>query len=333
MATRRLATEGRAAHDDTAQSQPHRRPCGCGSSSSGRPAPPPYARPPDWASPTRSATRPPGRGGTRGRGEDRAAAAATAAARPVLLRRLRRDGRTGRSPTPTCPGCCARTTRTACAYIALWCTEPWTWDAWPLLDEAVRSGRNVFEDLYGKGFFHYLHEDAPESADVFNRAMTTSSVQSARDVAELLDLTGERVGRGHRRRPGACAGEPAGEVPGAPRHPARPAPAWWRTPTRGCATGGALADRARIVPGDCREAIPVEADVYIIKNILEWDDESTRRTLRNVVAAARPGATGRGHREPRRRHALDEVHHRHGPAAAPQRRRRQAHHGRAWSAG
>jgi hypothetical protein len=54
--------------------------------------------------------------------------------------------------------------------------------------------------------------------------------------------------------------------------------------------GGALADRTTIVPGDCREAIPVAADLYIIKNILEWDDDSTRRCLANVVSAARPGA-------------------------------------------
>lgn len=75
-------------------------------------------------------------------------------------------------------------------YISLWCTEPWTWDAWPRLDDAVRSGRSVFDDLYGKGFFDYLHEDARESAEVFNRAMTTSSKQSAQDIAGLLDLAG-----------------------------------------------------------------------------------------------------------------------------------------------
>ncbi|MFD3756885.1 methyltransferase, partial [Streptomyces sp. NPDC058622] len=87
--------------------------------------------------------------------------------------------------------------------ISLWCTEPWTWEAWPRLDDAVRSGRSVFQDLYGKGFFEYLHQDAHESAHVFNRAMTTSSTQSALDVAELLDLTGVSVvadiggGQGH----------------------------------------------------------------------------------------------------------------------------------------
>ncbi|MER6049313.1 methyltransferase [Streptomyces sp. NPDC001793] len=174
-------------------------------------------------------------------------------------------------------------------YITLWCTEPWTWEAWPRLDDAVRSGRNVFEDLYGKGFFDYLHEDARDSAQVFDRAMTTSSRQSARDIVELLDLTGVSSvadiggGQGH-----VLAGL-------LEKHPALrgtlldlPSVVGSADPRLG--EGGALADRVRIVPGDCREDIPVQADLYIIKNILEWDDESTRRTLAKVVEAARPGA-------------------------------------------
>ncbi|MBH5337739.1 methyltransferase [Streptomyces pactum] len=174
-------------------------------------------------------------------------------------------------------------------HIALWCTEPWTWQAWPLLDQAVRSGGQVFTSLYGKEFFPYLHEDAPESARVFDRAMTASSRQSAADVADLLDLGGVGHvadiggGQGHvlaallEKYPalhGTLLDLP-GVVAGAdPR--LRP--------------GGALADRAKLVPGDVRRDIPVAADLYLIKNILEWDDDSTRRTLRNVVAAARPGA-------------------------------------------
>ncbi|MGJ5830634.1 methyltransferase [Streptomyces ossamyceticus] len=173
-------------------------------------------------------------------------------------------------------------------YIALWCTEPWTWDAWPLLDEAVRSGRNVVEGLYGKEFFDYLNNDAPESADVFNRAMTTSSAQSARDVAQFLDLSGSSSvadiggGQGHvvasllEKHPsltGVLLDLPRVVENADPR--LRP--------------GGALADRMRIVPGDCRVAVPARADVYIIKNILEWDEESTRRTLRNVIEAGGPG--------------------------------------------
>ncbi|AJE41293.1 O methyltransferase [Streptomyces nodosus] len=173
--------------------------------------------------------------------------------------------------------------------ISLWCTEPWTWDAWPQLDEAVRTGRNVVQGLYGKEFFTYLNEDAPESADVFNRAMTTSSVQSARDVAELLDLSGSSSvadiggGQGHvvasllEKYPSM-----QGTLLDLPRVVENADPR--------LREGGSLAGRVRIVPGDCREAIPVRADVYIIKNILEWDDESTARTLRNVIGAGRPGA-------------------------------------------
>ncbi|MFF2995187.1 methyltransferase [Streptomyces sp. NPDC057950] len=174
-------------------------------------------------------------------------------------------------------------------YIALWCTEPWTWNVWPRLDEAVRSGRNVFEDVYEREFFEYLNEEAPESAYVFNRAMTTSSEQSARDVAALLDLGGVAsvadIGGGQGQVVASLLEKHPGmhgtllDLPGVVAN----ADARLRE-------GGSLADRVRIVPGDCREDIPVQADVYIIKNILEWDDDSTRRALANVRKAARPGA-------------------------------------------
>ncbi|AZM63773.1 MULTISPECIES: methyltransferase [unclassified Streptomyces] len=174
-------------------------------------------------------------------------------------------------------------------YIALWCTEPWTWNVWPLLDEAVRSGRNVFEDVHDREFFTYLNESAPESAHVFNRAMTTSSEQSARDVALLLDLDDASsvvdIGGGqghvlasllekHAHLHGTLLDLPGVVENADPR--LRP--------------GGALAGRVDVVAGDCRESVPVEADVYIIKNVLEWDDDSTRRALANVRAAARPSA-------------------------------------------
>jgi hypothetical protein len=173
-------------------------------------------------------------------------------------------------------------------YISLWCTEPWTWDAWPKLDEAVRTGRSVVEDLYGKEFFVYLNEDAPESAEVFNRAMTTSSEQSAREVAQLLDLSGSSSvadiggGQGHvvasllEKYPSMH-----GTLLDLPRVVENADPRLRQ--------GGSLADRVRIVAGDCRVTIPVQADVYIIKNILEWDDDSTARTLRNVIEAGGPG--------------------------------------------
>ncbi|MCX4744165.1 methyltransferase [Kitasatospora sp. NBC_01287] len=174
-------------------------------------------------------------------------------------------------------------------YIALWCTAPWTWEAWPRLDDAVRSGASVFPDLYGKEFFDYLHDDATDSARVFDQAMTHSSRQSAEDIARSVDLTGVTSvvdiggGQGH-----VLAGllERYQELRGAlldlPTVVANADPR--------LREGGALADRVQLLPGDCRDEVPIQADMYIIKNILEWDDDSTRRTLRNVLAVARPGA-------------------------------------------
>ncbi|MEU9389394.1 methyltransferase [Streptomyces sp. NPDC048324] len=172
--------------------------------------------------------------------------------------------------------------------IVLWCTEPWTWDAWPKLDEAVRSGRNVVQDLYGKEFFQYLNEDAPESAHVFNRAMTTSSKQSAQEVAELLDLSGSAsvadIGGGQ----GHVVASLLEKYPSM-RGTLLDLPQVVENADPRLREGGALAERVQILGGDCRVSVPVKADTYIIKNILEWDDESTTRLLRNVRETGGPG--------------------------------------------
>ena len=174
-------------------------------------------------------------------------------------------------------------------HIALWCTEPWTWQAWPRLTDAVRTGEGVFPDLFGKSFFEYLHSEGGESARVFDRAMTASSRQAARDMAEYVDLTGIRsvadIGGGQGLVLAALLEKSPGLSGTLLDLPAVVAGADPRL-----RDGGALADRVTLVPGDCREAIPVRADLYVIKNILEWDDASTRATLANVVAAAEPGA-------------------------------------------
>lgn len=174
-------------------------------------------------------------------------------------------------------------------YIALWCTEPWTWQAWPRLDEAVRKGRNIFPDLFGKEFFDYLYDDAGDSAEVFAKAMTHSSRQSAADLVDFLDLDGVSSvvdiggGQGHVL---ASILEQHPEVRGT----LLDLPHVVEHADPRLQEGGTLADRAQLLAGDCRSAVPVQADLYIIKNVLEWNDDSTRKTLRNVVAAARPGA-------------------------------------------
>ena len=88
----------------------------------------------------------------------------------------------------------------------------------------MRTGQTVFPGLFGKEFFDYLHDDAGESAEVFNKAMTHSSRQSAADLAGFLDLEGVAsvvdIGGGQ----GHVIADLLEKHPGVRGHPARPAP-------------------------------------------------------------------------------------------------------------
>jgi C-methyltransferase len=174
-------------------------------------------------------------------------------------------------------------------YWVLWVTEPWTWELWPQLDEAVSvGGQGLFERKYGSSFFTHLHKTWPESTEVFNRSQTELSRITSAAIADALDLSDVGTladvggGRGYNlsvlleRNPRL-----AGVLLDLPAVVANPDPR--------LRPGGALASRVRVLAGDCLDSIPVQADVYLFKSILEWDDERTVTALRNAAAAGGPG--------------------------------------------
>lgn len=171
-------------------------------------------------------------------------------------------------------------------YFVLWCTEPWTWELWSHLEEAVRTGKNMFVDLHGKEFFEHLHAEWPESAEVFNLAMTQLSKLSATTIAEMLTMSGVQTI--------ADIGGGQGYVLATllERHPALHGilldlPDVVANADPRLRASGELAGRVRLLPGDFRKEIPV-ADTYIFKHILGSEDDIL--VLRNAVKAARPGA-------------------------------------------
>lgn len=174
-------------------------------------------------------------------------------------------------------------------HMILWATEPWTWAIWPRLADAVRSGGSVFEDVYGKEFFTYLHEDAPESAAVFDKAMTQSSALSSNAIAATLDLSAAKTVTDVAGGQGLLLSTLLERNPHL-HGTLLDLPDVVADADKRLREGGELADRATLLPGDCRQAVPVSSDVYVLKNILEWDDESTVLALRNVVAGAPAGA-------------------------------------------
>ncbi|KUN18485.1 methyltransferase [Streptomyces corchorusii] len=174
-------------------------------------------------------------------------------------------------------------------HMALWATEPWTWEVWPRLEEAVRGGGDVFHALHGKDFFAYLHEDAPDSARVFDLAMTQASTLSARQLSAVLDLTGVDTLVDVAGGQGQTLATLLQDHPG-PRGVLFDLPSVVAHADPRLTGDGPLATRCTLAAGDCRAGVPVEADLYLLKNVLEWDDDSTVTTLRNVAEHARPGA-------------------------------------------
>jgi hypothetical protein len=174
-------------------------------------------------------------------------------------------------------------------YMTLWLGAPWTWQAWPRLDQAISGGEPVIPGIFGKDFYSYLKEDAPDSEDVFARAMTQSSALSSQAVVEALDITGVRTvvdiggGQGHLirtllRRHSHLRGMLFDlETVVANAYPE-------------LREDGELGPRCQIVGGSCLESMPVKADMYLLKNLLDWPDEFSILTLRNILAAAPPGA-------------------------------------------
>lgn len=175
------------------------------------------------------------------------------------------------------------------ANMVLWAGAAWAWDAWPRLTDAIRTGRPVVPDLYGKDFFTYLREDAGTDAAVFNRAMTQSSMMTSAAVADALDVTNVGTladiggGQGHLLR--TLLTRHAGL-----RGVLFEMPSVIATALPDLRDDGPLAGRTSLVAGDCLAAVTVRADLYLVKQVLKWDFDSSVRVLRHIRDAAPPGA-------------------------------------------
>ncbi|WP_024806284.1 methyltransferase [Nocardia sp. BMG51109] len=174
-------------------------------------------------------------------------------------------------------------------YLVRWIGHPIFWRLWPHLREAVTEGKPQSTAVFGSDFFRYIHTHEPEAVSVFTAAMTQASNHTSAQVVEAMGLSGAEtvadIGGGQGRLLRAVL-ETHPDVRGylldLDNVVAEALPE--------LRDGGTLADRATVLAGDCRVDVPVRADVYVLKNILDWDDDSTLRTLRNVLRNAAPGA-------------------------------------------
>jgi SAM-dependent methyltransferase len=165
----------------------------------------------------------------------------------------------------------------------------WGWKLSSRLAEVVKTGEPLFPKIYGKDLFSYFMEDHPEAGRVFDRAMTAISEAAVGPIADALDLTGVQTV--------ADIGGGQGSIIRAllRRHPDLHGVVFDIEPALADAhpelRDGELASRCRLVAGDCRDSVPVTADLYLLRHVLHmWDDQTCARILRNCAATASPGA-------------------------------------------
>jgi O-methyltransferase domain/Dimerisation domain len=168
--------------------------------------------------------------------------------------------------------------------LALMYGAPWTWTPWGALDETIKTGRPAFDRLYGRPMFDHLAQNASDAA-IYNKAMSSTSARDLPGILDAYDFSGfdciVDVGGGH----GALLQAILARHPGPRGVLADQAPVLANAPL----THGSLARRCTAVPIDFFEAVPADADCYVLKQIVhDWNDQDALRILRNVRSAIGP---------------------------------------------
>ncbi|MDQ6823314.1 MAG: methyltransferase, partial [Candidatus Eremiobacteraeota bacterium] len=156
------------------------------------------------------------------------------------------------------------------------------------LDETLRTGKPVFDAMYGQPFFEFVREHA-DAASVFDGAMTSVAGLHAAAVCDAYDFSNVACvvdvggGRGiqltellakHRHLRGVLYDFPhVVEIPN---------PDLVSTD---------MQERCERVGGDFFESVPAGGDVYLLSHILhDWDDRRALSILRACRSAMAPSA-------------------------------------------
>ncbi|MGW0392910.1 methyltransferase [Streptomyces sp. NPDC003042] len=149
--------------------------------------------------------------------------------------------------------------------------------SWGALTDAVRTGRQGFEHVYGRPFFDHA-ADHPEVGALFDRAMACGRLFFAH-LPEAHDF-----GRA-RTVVDVAGGDGSLLAVLLEAHPHLKA-VLVELPTvvdraRGHLKERGLADRCTLAPGDIFTAVPSGGDIYLLSRVLhDWDDEQCATILR-----------------------------------------------------
>lgn len=154
------------------------------------------------------------------------------------------------------------------------------WHAHGNMLHSVKTGEIAFEHTFGQTVFPYFAQN-PEVAEVFDNAMTSFSVPTANAVVAAYDFSEAKtiadIGGGH----GLLLSTVLKNAPQAKG-------ILFDQPQ--VVAGAPVSENIETVSGDFFSAIPVEADIYLMKFIIhDWNDEQSITILQNLAKSAQTG--------------------------------------------
>lgn len=162
------------------------------------------------------------------------------------------------------------------------------WQPWANLAAGIKSGVPAFEHVFGASVADW-RRDHPEHGETFDAYLARETFANARHILAALDLAGAETV--------ADIGGGQGGLLGAilKANPGLRGVLFDRPQTMAAAKPylGSLgvAERVTFVVGDFLSEIPVEADIYVLKAVLQQrEDTDARIILRSCRKAMRPGA-------------------------------------------
>jgi hypothetical protein len=167
--------------------------------------------------------------------------------------------------------------------LAIHFGEEGHWRSWGELLYSVKTGKSAFEHVFGMGLFDWMAQHA-EARDIFNAAMTASTMQESLAVVAAYDFSGVRtivdVGGGHGALIAACLQaypQLHGILFDLPHVIAG---------ARDFLESESVGERCEPVAGDFFASVPAGGDAYLLRWILhDWDDARAVTILHNCHRA------------------------------------------------
>ncbi len=166
------------------------------------------------------------------------------------------------------------------------------WRPWADLVSCLKTGRPAFDHVFGMSVEDWRRKNS-EQGLMFASYLTDETFAQAGSILEVLECAAEAkkiadIG-------GGCGALLAPLLIGLPHLVAvlfeTPHTVEIAKPFLQVFDQFRLLDRIELVPGDFFDAIPVKADLYLLKNVLQqWDDAEALAILRNIRSAMPEGA-------------------------------------------